>query len=565
MQQRSEPRRRVYILAAALAAACGGDDGPSEAGTGGGTAGTIGSDSSTLPGGSDDDVTAPADTTAGADGLDSSSDGGGPPPPGDAAAGISLVRVVVNQAVDIDLIDDGQPTTEAERAAPIIGGRGALVRVEYALAPDFLARPVTARLWLLQADGTNVVYEDTRNVSSPGDMTTLGGTFTWMVEADALDGDTEFRVELLEEEGAEPVAGDTSGATVPSEGFAPVLAWGDRMVLDLVVVPFSCDGFGEVEITPEDLSDFEAYLFNTYPVQEINIEVHDVVASASCSEFDAAEFDLPELRENEGAQPWVYYGGLLPGDGGGYSISTEGGDQMDYRRTFANNTWRWYGLTFDLFAHELGHNHGRNHSFDDAAFPGDASGNCGSRTTFGWGVVGGSMPNSGFSNDIELGIEWIDPHEQLLAPTDDTCDGLPNANEGNLNDFMSYAYPYWISAYTYAALADRVRLLSTWRESEGPSPEEALHRVIVDPEGFVSLTRRSAARAVVASSDGVARCQTSVVPVHRGRAVRESFVPDREATVFEYTTFEFDSRAVLPCAIESYGETVVVEETAAHR
>ncbi|MEM6996675.1 MAG: hypothetical protein AAF721_39590 [Myxococcota bacterium] len=547
------------MIAIAAAAGCGDEDAEMAGGTEGGSLGET-SEPASEAGQDDGNPEGESGRPPGETGIppaDDSGEDGSPPMEGELAGGISIGEVLVNQAVDIALVSGGQPTDESARVAPIIGGRPALVRAAYTLAPDFTPRSVVGRLWLQQADGFNDVYEDVRDVSGPGSLASLGATFTWNVEPSALQGETTFRVEFLELPDASTV-GTIDGAAVPESGFAPLQAWGDPMVLDLVVVPFSCNG-GSVDVTPEDLADFEAYVFNTYPIQELNLEVHDVVPSSSCSEFDAAEYDLPDLRQSEGADPWVYYGGLLPGDGGGYSISIEGGDQMDYRRTFANHTWRWYGLTFDLFAHELGHNHGRDHTFEDGAYPGNNSGFCGTRSTYGWGVRSGMMPNSAFSNDQELGIPWVDPNAQLVPPTAESCDGLRNANEGNHNDFMSYAYPYWISAYNYAAIADRVRLISSWRSAGAPPQSTGtIHRVVVAPDGRVTTSRRPGTIQVV-DAVGHAMCGDEVVAVRRGRSVGERFTPGGVLEVHEYATYEFGAPPGQRCRLEIDGLDVSIE------
>ena len=522
----------VVLTSLALLTACGDDS--SGADTDGGTDGSTSVDPSQGSGPSTD----PSDPTEDP-GSSTGDDVEDPPvPTGDVAGGISLRDVVANQAVDISLVTAGSVVPAASREAPLIAGRPLLLRADYELAPDFTPRSIIGRLSLETSDGVRT-FDDVRMVSGPGQMFTLGGTFNWVVPPDALTADASFRIDLFEEEGLSTI-GTPGDASVPATGPAPLDAWGDPMVLDLVLVPFSCGGIGQVDITPEDLADFEAFLFNTYPITELNLEVHDVVPSSSCSEFDAAEYDLPALRESEGAAPWVYYGGLLPGDGGGYSIAIQDSDQMSFRRTFANHTWRWYGLTFDLFAHELGHNHGRDHSFDDPQFEGDNSGRCGSISGYGWGVVPGNMPKTGFSNDQELGLFWVDPHAELLPPTDPLCDGTPNANENSYNDIMSYAYPYWISAYTYRALAERVRLISSWRGSAAPTaPGQDIVRFVVDTEGRVRTARLHGTLDPTEATLW-ADCDGTEVPVVQGHAVHDRRNAQGDFVEDLYTTYAFE-------------------------
>lgn len=413
-------------------------------------------------------------------------------PPGILAGDIMVDNVELNQGVPIRIASAGQLIPKGGFEAPVIGGRTALVRASYGLGDSFVPRPIIGRLWLHDSvEETDTLYDDERMIAGPGDWQSFGGTFQWIVDADELRENSELRIQLLEVAEEGEAVGDQSGAQLPPEGFAPLAVWADPMVLDLVLVPFTCAGEEDLDLSPQNLADFEAYLFNTFPLQALNLTVRDPVASAGCSEFDAAEVDLPALRIADGAAPWVYYGGLLPGAGGGYSISVSGGDSMDYRRTFASHTWRDAGLTFDLYAHELGHNHGRDHSFEDPSFPGSTVDNCGTIAGYGWGPRSALMPSSGWSNDLDLGLAWFDPHETLLQPTGDPCAGAPEGNRWNFNDFMSYQYPYWVSAYTYAAAAERVRLISSWSVDAGapaPASSETL-RIIFSPEGEVRRVR----------------------------------------------------------------------------
>ncbi len=476
------------------------------------------------------------------DDADSSSDGPLPPTEGVLAGDISIDQIEINQGTGIPLAEDGVLLPAPGRPAPVISGRGALVRASYELGPEFSPRPIIGRLWLRSAEG-DVVYADERMVSGPSDWTDIDGTFHWVVDPEDITADAEVRVQLLElDEDGEP-SGDISGSQFPAEGFEALEAWGDPMVMHLMLVPFTCDGYDDLDLDPADLADFEAFIFNTYPVQELVFTVHDPVHSPSCSEFDAAEIDLPALREADGADPWVYYGGLLPGDGAGYSISIDGGDQMDYRRTFANHTWRGYGLTFDLFGHELGHNHGRDHTFEDGSYPNDNSDFCGSIEAYGWGPRSALMPSSGWGNDLDLGLEWFDPHQTLLPPTDASCSGLPDGNRWNFNDMMSYEYPYWVSAHTYAAAAERIRLISTWSESaEAPAePGGRTLRVVFGPEGDIHRMsapgthpiERADAWATCRSSEGDSRR-----PVRRTTSLREGLGRDGRFETFTYEGYE---------------------------
>jgi len=442
------------------------------------------------------------------------------------AGGISVTEIFVNQGVGIRVAAEGVGLSPDTFAAPVIGGRPALVQASYALDPEFSPRALEAHLEITTGSDTETLV-DTRTIDGPSEPDLLDGTFSWILDAEALADGSQIRVAIHEMD-AESSNGSIQAPALPVQGTLDLGVWADPMVIDLVLVPFSCDGFGEVEITDADLGEFEAYLFNTFPVQAINISVHGVEYSESCSEVDVAEFDLPALRQAESAAPHVYYGGLMPGDGGGYSVAIQNSDQMDFRRTFANHTWRWYGLTFDLFAHELGHNHGRDHTFEDPDYPLQNQGNCGTRETYGYGVRPGLMPQCGYSNDKDIGINWISPNEELIPPTNtEPCDGLPEANRGSWSDMMSYAYPYWVSAYTYNHAAQRVRLISSWRSgAPQPTPQVPGLRVVFNSEG-----QRTARPVMMAATRTGVPHATATCTVGEGS---ETFPVYRHATHIDY-------------------------------
>ena len=504
--------RRILLSSALLLVACGDDSaGDTDGATdtdGFGTGGSMSEGPGSGPTGQDsepgDDSTGQPQPTSGGD---ESTSGQPPLDPADPAGGIRVTNVEVNQGVGILVGSDGAPLTANQRVAPIIGGRDALVRVDYSLDPSFTNREIEARVFL-----GSTAYVDQRSITGPSDWSSLEGTFVVRVDGADIQGDTALRVALVEPGGAATVGTDV-GSAFPADEALDLEAWDDPMVLDVMLVPMTCDGYPSLDITPEKLANFEAFLFNTYPVQELNLTVHDPVHSPSCNEFDAAEYDLPAVRDADGAAPWVYYGGLLPGDGGGYSIAIQGGDQMDYRRTFANHAWRDEGLTSDLFAHELGHNHGREHAFEDPSFPAETGAWCGPRASYGWGPRASLMPTSGFSNDVSIGLPWFDPSVNLLAPTDKSCDGLADGNRYNYNDFMSYTYPFWVSAYTYAAAAERIRLISSWRGKAYAPPQGETARLVIGPEGDVHRVMLRGQRPVVDAEPAWAICGDQTVPV----------------------------------------------------
>lgn len=445
------------------------------------------------------------------------------------AGGLHLVGITCNQGVDVFLVEDRKVVAKADRNAPLISKRGMLIRADYTVDAGFTSRPIDGLLELTQTDGSVEVLIHNRTVKDPADVNVYNGTFQWFLEADKVEAGTKISVLLAEPEGVKQTTGDASEARLPGTGQIALEAWGDRMVLDIVLVPYDCGGsYKPLDLSTTNIEDFKNFLFNTYPVQELNLTVHKTLTPSKCDEFEVAENDLPALRKSEGAPPHVYYGGLLNGDGSGYSIYSGDSHLKSFRRTFALNAWRDFGLTFDLFAHELGHNHNRDHTFDDPSYPFKNDGKCGGRGFHGYGVRSSMMPHSGYGNDRAIGIPWIDPHKRLLPPSDpNDCSGHKDGNKGNWNDFMSYTYPYWVSAYTYAALAERVRLISTWSTSSPTPLDGRTVRVIIKPGGGIDWNHNQGAGAA-SDPAGYALCHDKGRKVARynvraGQSRRERF------------------------------------------
>jgi hypothetical protein len=381
------------------------------------------------------------------------------------AGGIRITSVIANQAVDCPLAVDRKALAPESRSVPLISNREMLIRIDYRLDQDFKPRNIEGILTLTQKNGTTHPYSNVRKVETQAAINLFGGTFQWLIEASHIQPGTSYDIVLYEDQEATSTQGDPAEARFPGEGEAALGVWSEPMVLDLVLVPFTCDnGTRKVDLSEKNLTEFKDYIYSNFPIHQLNLQVHKEMASATCSEFDAAEHDLPALRLAEKAPPYVYYGGLLPGGGAGYSVNIEGSDQKSFRRTFASHVWRNWGLSPDLWAHELGHNHGRPHSFEDPSYPVKNSDRCGLRREIGFGIRSTQISQTIYSNDRDIGLPWIDPSQQFLAPTRaDPCYFGPSGNKGNFNDIMSYAYPFWVSAYTYKALAERIRLIASWK------------------------------------------------------------------------------------------------------
>lgn len=586
----ADPRVRVLLAACvglALFPSCydgaddgdGGDSGLDPLTTGDSGHGTDGDGGSSGPSSSSGGSGSGSTSSGSGGGSDGGDETGEPPDPetGTRAGAIRIVSIDANQGVSIPIVEDGAFLDPGGRNAPLIAERAMLVRItDYTLDDGFQPRTLEGRL-TVAGGGATRVYRDERMIDGPPDPTILDGTFHWLVDADDVREDTAFHVGIFEPEGTTSTVGDDSGSRWPAGDDQALGVWGDRMVIDLVVVPYCYTP------TDEERSNFEAYIYNVYPASTLNVTWH-ATESGYCGDdsYELAENVLPQLRAQEGAAPNVYYGGLIgpPGTGcGGYSVAISESRSMSFRRTFASCNWRDWGLTADLFAHELGHNHGRDHAFEDPQYPYDVDGSCagrGGRGGWGFGVRSGLGPQSGVGNDVDLGYPWLDMQERLVPPSTpgSPCNGDNTIGDEDYNDIMSYAYPFWVSDHTYAALAEEVKVISSWSSSRVVQTDGYTLSLTVRPDGGQDWIVHRGAQPVQPSEQvGVARCwegdrKVAQTAVRFARGWKDELGSDGQFTALPYDVYD----APLPssptgdrCVIEARGQIFDVDPVSVQR
>jgi hypothetical protein len=226
------------------------------------------------------------------------------------------------------------------------------------------------------------------------------------------------------------------------------------MQLNLVIVPYETGcGPAEREWTDEIVADYSAFMYSVYPINELNLVIHDPIQVApNCEPDDNGLNQLAQIRAQENLGPNWYYQGMFtventPNSYPGYSyVVGPGKDEL--RIGWAE----WWAYTpGDISAHELGHNHGREHPFNDPAYQPSECADFGCRERWGFGVKTGRLPGA------------PDPPNQIQRMYPPNMTG-----SGKWHDFMSYSYQQWVSAYTFAGLAERIRITSKWsEESDG--------------------------------------------------------------------------------------------------
>ncbi|KIG17069.1 hypothetical protein DB30_03666 [Enhygromyxa salina] len=445
--------------------------------------------------GEDDQVssTSLASSTDGeGDGDDETGDGDGDgdpvdPDDGSFAADIAIDTVEINQGVGVTIVQSGQLVAANGWSAPLIGGRPGLIRVLWSTNAEFTPRNILARLSLLHADGTTDQFSQTRMISGPPTQGFIDGSFAFEFDASELREGDSLVLGLFEADAGQ-AGTDTDIPRIPAAGEAALEVVGGNMEIKVVVLPANDPAVENASFElPAALREMmETDLFNLYPINTMSVEYHAPVQITDCYDGAAILAQVSNYRNSENAGPNVYYHAIFAEShegncwAGGMAWLVDDSMGAD-RVSYSINHW---GASPNNFTHELGHSSGRPHSFDDGAYqPGSAgSPDCGRRFTWGYPVRPGQHPKA---------VEWDFPPMQtldhwLIAPTEglalgDYCYGHDDYDTWGpaLNDVMSYAFPYWISAYTYRNLAQRIATLSSWDNAGAAANAQVLHGVFM--------------------------------------------------------------------------------------
>jgi hypothetical protein len=352
--------------------------------------------------------------------------GDGPDGCGGAAHSITIDRVVLYQAVEVALMESGSPIGIGSRNADVVQGRDAVFRVFVSLESGWSAREVSVRVHVTTNGEEHTLYtlQAPNGSSSQAD---LASTIQVQVEGELIGLDTRYALEIVE-----CVAGSDgvlASPRFPAEGDTELGARPTGPV-KITFVPVPVDSW-----TPDTsegaLDVYRGYLQAMYPATEIITSVTNSLPVSPGFDWTTLLDQIRDRRAQESPTEDVYYFGLVrPTEtmgeycrggctaGVGYVTDT-GRFAADYRAAC--------GLAFGdeesatTMAHELGHNHGREHSpcnvSGDPAYP----------------YSGGLIGSWGF--DSRTG--------SLLDPA-------------RYADIMGYCSPAWVSDWTYQAFLERI-------------------------------------------------------------------------------------------------------------
>ena len=345
-----------------------------------------------------------------------------------AALGITLKEVDVYQTVKVPVMAAGAEVTTDQRTTDVITGRQTMFRLSVTADSGFVARQLSARINV--NNGTTATqYYVKQTVSKSSVETDSTTTFQVYVPADQITVDTHYSAELVE---CGTGTGTAGSARFPATGDT---ALGARHTggLKVTVIPLLANN-KLPDTSDTALAVYGQTLLAMYPIDNVTFTVGSSVTIDYPVDWETALDQMRAKRKSDMAAADVYYFGLLkPQDtfnafcgqgctaGIGYVTDAK---TADYRAAMGvAYADRISGITM---AHEIGHNHGRNHA--PCVPPGSS--------------ISGVDPSYPFT-DGRTGIIGYDFRSKSLLSDKGT-------------DLMGYCDNVWLSEYTYGGITERV-------------------------------------------------------------------------------------------------------------
>jgi hypothetical protein len=374
------------------------------------------------------------------------------------ATEIKVDAVFAYQSIKTVLMQEGFEVPPAQRSTQVVAGRETLIRVLVAPGPGFSARELSARLLLTNGTQTESFYQK-RMIAGQSAENSPDTTFQLFVPADRVTPESRFYVELAE--CSMTSSGELLSPRYPAGEAEAELGAKVTGGLKLRIVPVEANG-RLPDTSAEALEIYRAQLLAMYPVDGVTFSVGAKLTTGYPIDWSLLLDQVRARRQAESAPADVYYYGLVkPEDtfkdfcgsscttGVGYvSVGNQAVTRAATGIGFAD------APSAQTLAHELGHNHGRNHS------------PCVSN-----GSISGVDPNYPYENGI-AGVWGYDSRARVLfGPTSRT-------------DIMGYCANKWLSDYTYNGLMDRVTAVNLPRSVTVEAAALSSWLVLlVDPSG----------------------------------------------------------------------------------
>jgi hypothetical protein len=507
------PRESPQSEAGQGSAACAGCGGAAGEATGTGGADTFGAVAGAEP------VADAGAAGAGAAGAGAAGAAGA----AQAEPSLELREISVLQSVELPLMLEQRAVPVAQRNAPLIAGKRALVRAQVELGPGFESRPLLGVLDVKSPErGEAIVSERTLVASSVKDD--LDASFVFDVSESDLGPATSYRLRVLE--------ADTSLlAQFPESGYEPLSARALEP-FELVLVPMTVNGFAP-RLAEGELATLRSRLLALMPASSVELSIAEALSvdypvDAEGEGWDDALDDLLARRaQAKPAKRVFYYGVMAPaatyssycGKSCVLGLSNVAEPDADYERGSIGVAVFEDGSGFkdawDTLLHELGHALGREHA------------DCGDPD--------GPDPDYPYRNAGMGGVYGFDfGAMQLIKPK-------------LYRDVMSYCTPVWISDYTYRGLFERLAYIDSeafrvvsW------SPLETFRIARIDRHGFAGWRGEQQARRGQGGlqSFGLLDERGRRVGTVQGRVARRDHLPSKSVWLSARALTESGASAV---------------------
>jgi Peptidase M66 len=359
---------------------------------------------------------------------------------GDPTA-INISRVALYQGVEVDLFKNEQWVSPEARSSDVIQGRRAMARVFVEPQAGFAQAEISARVFVDNA-GEVTAFFSKMSVQGASDQANLNSTFNVSLPGEMLREESVIWVELAT--CGTTGTGDVGRIRVPSEGTAELAP---RTTGKVRVAFIPVEHGGRVpDVTANTVAAYAQAVDRMYPTHEFEVVDIDAMLgmSAQLPSGQGSVIDLGSLLDNVTSfrknhldqgkiTPDIYYYGLVD-PASSFNAYCQGGCTTGIgwvpgaTGNFSERNRAAVGIGFGTrgagtFAHELGHNMGRNHAPCGGAGGPDQ----------GFPYPGAKIGSWGY--DLDAGT-LRDPAEYV--------------------DFMGYCSPEWVSDYTYNAIAERI-------------------------------------------------------------------------------------------------------------
>jgi len=369
---------------------------------------------------------------------------------GGKALGITLKQIAVYQTLKIGVMDSGAEIAPEKRSSDVVSGRQTLFRLSVTLDAGFTARALSGRVTLSNGNGA-AQYFAKQTISKSSLDTDPTTTFQVFVPAEQLTVDTRYSAELVE---CGTGAGQAGVTRFPASGDVALGARRTGTVKVKFIPLFANNKLPDTSETA--LTVYRQALMAMYPIDSVDFSVGTQLNVAFPVNWEAALDQMRTKRKTDNPAADVYYYGLLKAQdtfsqfcGGGCTAG------IGYVADLNSPSFRVaMGVAYadrnsaQTMAHELGHNHGRNHA--------------------------PCVPNGGSISGVDPGYPFPDGHTGVIG-YDSRTKALLSADKGT--DLMGYCNNVWLSEYTYGGITDRVASLN----GNNGSPAKVLNAAALQP------------------------------------------------------------------------------------